>query len=77
MTNHPMFWPWGQRVSLCKLGNGPSKATKLWVPHARNSSVYTSEKLPGGILKPPGTYYLSSHRGTKCVEPHLVSVVGL
>lgn len=63
MTDHPIFWPGGQRASFYKPGNGLSKATKLCVPHARNSkNVYTTENFPWGIWKPPGICYLSSHK---------------
>lgn len=53
-TDHPIFWPGGQRASFYKLGNGLSKATKHCVPHARNSKMFIPLKIfPEGYENTP------------------------
>lgn len=53
MTDHPIFWPEGQRASFYKLGNVLSKATKVCVPHVRNLKVFIPLRIfPEGIETP-------------------------
>lgn len=68
MTDHPIFWPKGQRASFYKLGNGLSKATKLCVPHSRNSKVFISQKnFPGGYENPQEPAISIPTKGTEYV----------